>query len=478
VAPIPPIEPAAAVPAAEAPPGRVGRLSLVAGSVSVRSSGEWGDGLLNLPLAAGAAVRADAQSHAGIEIGGDTIGLAPDSEIEIVILDDRAIRVTVVRGRVDFAARRLGGGESIEVEVAGQGSQRLRPDHYDIDAGTGQIAVSTEGAPPDYDETRLAAPYYVSPYITGFAELDGAGSWQSTAELGAVWVPTGLSADWAPYRDGQWRWIKPWGWTWIDSQPWGFATSHYGRWAFIGGRWAWAPGNFVEHPQYIPAAVAFLGTAGVGLSVADITGPGIAWFPLAPGEVYWPSYSRNLAYVRGLNRGNVSDLEAIRLDADGEPPREIVDGNFANRGFASVVPRAVFVNGGAVTPALLAVPEQRLQDAPVLIGSPQVGPVVRQVAGAAPAITGSGRTEWVSHIAALVARNLNRTKALQTAFAHHLRGREPATRLHGAHLRAPAYTLSAGPRHTLLLRVAHAAPPPSHGGGGKGSRPSNARHRS
>jgi len=142
------------------------------------------------------------------------------------------------------------------------------------------------------------------------------------------------------------------------------------------------------------------------------------------------------------------------------------------------VPRPVFVNGGAVAPALLTLPEQRLQEAPVLMGSPQVGPATRRVAGAAPGIAGSGRAAWVSHIAALVARNLSRAKGLQTAFAHHLRGREPAARLHGAHLRAPAYTLSAGPRHTLLLRVAHAAPPPSHGGGGKGSRPSNARHRS
>ena len=472
-----PIARAAAVPDAEAPPGRIGRLSLVAGSVGVRYSGEWDDGLLSLPLAAGTAVRAGAQSHAGIEIGADTIELAPDSEIEIAKLDQRTTGVAVVRGHIDFAVHRLSGGESVEVDVPGQGPQILQPGRYAIDAGTGQIAVSPEAAPPDYDETRLVAPYYLSPDMTGFAELDGAGSWESTAEYGAVWVPSGLPADWAPFRDGQWRWIKPWGWTWIDDQPWGFATSHYGRWAFIGGRWAWAPGSYVAYPEYMPAVVAFLGTAGLGLSVAGITGPGIGWFPLAPGEAYWPSYSRDLAYVRSLNRGNVPDLETIRLGADGEPPLEIVDGNFANRGFASVVPRPVFVNGGAVAPALLTLPEQRLQEAPVLMGSPQVGPATRRVAGAAPGIAGSGRAAWVSHIAALVARNLSRAKGLQTAFAHHLRGREPAARLHGAHLRAPAYTLSAAPRHTMLLRVAHAAPAVAHGGSAKGPR-SSTRHRS
>ncbi len=141
--------------------------------------------------------------------------------------------------------------------------------------------------------------------MTGFAELDAAGTWESTSEYGIVWVPAGLFADWAPYRDGHWRWIAPWGWTWIDNQPWGFVTSHYGRWAFIGEHWAWVPGTFVAQPVYVPAAVAFLGTAGVGLSVADSAGPAIGWFPLAPGEVYWPSYARNLDYVRHVNLANI-----------------------------------------------------------------------------------------------------------------------------------------------------------------------------
>ena len=226
----------------------------------------------------------------------------------------------------------------------------------------------------------------------------------------------------------------------------------------------------------MPAVVAFLGTAGVGLSVADSTSPGIGWFPLAPGEAYWPSYSRNLAYVRSLNQGAVSDLETIRLDANDEPPLEVVDRHFANRGFASVVPRPVFVNGGPVAQALLALPEQRLQDAPVLMGSPQVGPAVHQVAVSAPMIARPSRTQWVNHIAALVARSVSRAQALQTAFAHR-RTSEPAVRLRGAHLRAPAYAQSTSPRHTLLLRVAHAAPPPPHGGGGKGPHQSTARHR-
>jgi hypothetical protein len=497
---IQPGEPAAPGPAPEAPSGRVGRVSLVSGTVSVHTSQGWLDASLNFPVAAAGALRTGAGARAEIEIGDGTIDLAADSEIDIGKLDARAIRVAVVTGRIGVALRRLGDGESVEVKVSGEDVRLLRPGRYDIDAGAGRIAVSAEGAVSgspkmavttidptagddfvewcrsrDYDETSLAAPYYLSPYMTGFAELDGAGGWESTTEYGVVWVPTGLPADWAPYRYGHWRWIAPWGWTWIDDQPWGFVPSHYGRWAFVGERWAWVAGSFVARPEYMPAVVAFLGTAGVGLSVADSAGPGIGWFPLAPGEAYWPSYSRNLDYVRRLNQGDVSDLEAIQLDANGEPPLEVVDRHFANRTFASVVPRPVFVNGGAVAPALLSLPEQRLQNAPVLMGSPQVGPSMHPVAAAARAIAPPSHAEWVKHIAALVARSVHRAKVLQAAFAH-LRAREPATRLRASHLRAPAYAQSTRPRHTILLRVAHVAPPP-HGGGGKSLRLSSARHR-
>jgi len=306
--------------------------------------------------------------------------------------------------------------------------------------------------------------------MTGFAELDAAGSWEDAAEYGAVWVPSGLPADWAPYRDGHWRWIAPWGWTWIDNRPWGFAPFHYGRWTLANGRWAWVPGSFVADPVFAPAVVAFLGTAGVGLSVADTSGPAIAWFPLAPGEVYWPSYTADLDYVRRLNLGNVADVGVIRPDANGDPPLEVFGEHFANRRFAAVVPRPVFRNGGAVAPALLSLPEQRLQNAPVLMGSPQIRPTEQRVAAAAPAAIkqSNPRGAWTNHIAALVARGINRAKALQIAFTHK-RAREPAARLHGAHLRAPAYTQSL-PRHTILLRVAHAIPAPAHEGAGKRSR--------
>ena len=117
--------------------------------------------------------------------------------------------------------------------------------------------------------------------------------------------------------------------------PWGFAPSHYGRWALINEHWAWVPGSPVERPLYAPAVVAFLGTPGIGLSSEE--GATAAWFPLAPNEVYWPGYTRDVNYVRSLNLGNVQDIDAIGLQADGEPPLELFSMHFADREFATIV---------------------------------------------------------------------------------------------------------------------------------------------
>ena len=41
----------------------------------------------------------------------------------------------------------------------------------------------------DYHEDRLAAPYHVSPAMTGFEELDSYGVWTRNADYGEVWFP-------------------------------------------------------------------------------------------------------------------------------------------------------------------------------------------------------------------------------------------------------------------------------------------------
>jgi hypothetical protein len=191
--------------------------------------------------------------------------------------------------------------------------------------------------------------------------------------------------------------------------------------------------------------VAFLGTPGVGLSSEE--GATVAWFPLAPGEAYWPSYSRDLDYVRSLNFGTVQDVAAIGVRADGEPPLETFNKDFANRLFATVIPRLVFTNGRPVAPARASLPEKRLQDAPVLMASPQIAPASTQrVARAAnpPGI----------RAAVQLLRRGGANKPIRTASIQ-LRGRAPPTVLRGAHLHAPVYAGQPRGRQMVVLRVAH-----------------------
>jgi hypothetical protein len=82
------------------------------------------------------------------------------------------------------------------------------------------------------------------PSMADFHEgLDPYGRWVDTPEYGIVWQPATVGYSWHPYWDGRWVWTDA-GWTWVSAEPWGWATYHYGRWAYMGGTgWVWLPGR-------------------------------------------------------------------------------------------------------------------------------------------------------------------------------------------------------------------------------------------
>jgi Family of unknown function (DUF6600) len=490
--------PAQAVPVLAPPIGRVGRVAVVSGKVELQSASvaSWSDAETNDPVATGSAIRTGAAARALVEVGADSIALAAASKVMIALLDARNTAIDLAKGRMGLALRERNAAD-VEVTVP-QGEAWLRePGSYDIDVGgtDGQERITTfagqarvyvgggvvslgpnettslaAGAPAaatimpakadafaawwreqTNETSALTLPFFVSPDLTGFAALAGAGHWVRTGSYGEVWLPYAPPAVWAPYRNGHWRWFGPWGWTWIDNQPWGFAPSHYGRWTRLGQSWAWVPGNLASYPIYLPAAVAFLGTPGIGLSYAGGSGPAIGWFSLAPGEAYWPSYTQNLSYIRTLNGGDVGDLDSIRPQPDGRLPVEVVDRPFANRLSASVVPRPIFVGGLPVANALLDLPEERLRDMPVVMGSPRIGPpaspspkppVVLTARAMHPALeTAAKRAAWLKtvHLAAVRSRLY-----VQAARLHHFVV---------LHLRAPVFAESARLRRLAALRL-------------------------
>jgi hypothetical protein len=160
-------------------------------------------------------------------------------------------------------------------------------------------------------EDASVSSRYVSRDVTGYEDLDDHGDWMYVSSYGYVWRPRYLANDWAPYRFGRWLWIGPWGWTWIDDARWGFAPFHYGRWANLRNHWCWVPGPRDLRPVYAPALV---GWAGNPPSRYSAIGRDVRWFPLAPHEVYVPSYKHTPRHARRVNQSNtvIDDAKITR----------------------------------------------------------------------------------------------------------------------------------------------------------------------
>ena len=329
--------------AADDPPARVGRVSLVTGSTDaiVTAGADWEAATLNLPVTAGTALRTALQSRAEARIGSAAVQLNANTQLQVQALDDQAMMLVLDRGNVALTLRTLGAGERVEVRAgdatfligapgsyhfghavgahrvevrvfAGSASLAAASSPLALAAGqqaqidTRTLAVLAQGEaiPTRFDEwaaqrarrtERPEIERYVSAEMTGAEDLDAHGRWRVEPRVGAVWYPNAVDAEWAPYRAGRWSWVAPWGWTWVDQAPWGFAPFHYGRWLFLGGRWGWVPGSFVARPVYAPALVAFYGAppaSGV---------PWVGWFPLAPGEPYRPGFTASGRYLQSIN---------------------------------------------------------------------------------------------------------------------------------------------------------------------------------
>jgi len=188
-------------------------------------------------------------------------------------------------------------------------------------------------------------------------------------EYGPVWRPR-VAVGWAPYRHGHWAWVGPWGWTWIDDAPWGFAPFHYGRWTHLNGGWGWIPGRRVARPVYAPALVVFVGGSGFSASMSFGGGGGVAWFPLGPREVYRPAYHVSNTYVQNLNSNHVTNINVTNVN--------ITNITYVNR---TVV--------GAVT----AVPPFRLRQLPLRGGSGGAHQPRRAAPGAGHGLHGPGGAE-------------------------------------------------------------------------------------
>jgi hypothetical protein len=353
--------PAHAQVADQDPPGRVGRMADLRGGVSWFDAerGQWDDAERNRPLTSGDRISTGPQGRAELRVGSTVLRLAGSSELEMLRIDDERLVFQLHAGSLALRIKSREKAEEIEVVTREVRIAPVRAGHYRFDriddstwagswrgdlriedpfgfvistgqrvelwregssrsgagagsrSGTGELRHAWGNLPDDdfagrviaedrLDDQRSVATRYVSPEMTGAEELDRFGRWDRHPEHGAIWYPVDVRAGWAPYRHGRWAWVRPWGWTWVDEAPWGFAPFHYGRWVFWNSRWGWCPGAYVPRPVFAPALVAWIGGPRLSVSV-QIGGPPVGWVPLAPKEHFHPYYRHTPRYVDRVN---------------------------------------------------------------------------------------------------------------------------------------------------------------------------------
>jgi hypothetical protein len=369
-------------------PDRVARVAHLEGRVSLFADADegWRAARLNTPVSADTSIATESGARAELRFGASAIRLDGDSAFDLLEISDELVQGRVQGGSVSIRLRayaRHDFADKLRIETPGgtvvmETDGRFRIDvrakdarahatlvrisvwegRARLDRGESRFALETgrafeitiDNGATQYRETsaledgfdrwainrdarwdrahsRHASDTIVSPYMTGYEELDDHGDWLDDRDYGRVWAPRVVIDSWAPYRYGHWSWVRPWGWTWIDDAPWGFAPFHHGRWVQIGRRWCWWPGTYHPRPAYAPALVAWLGNPGFGFSIG--IGPQVGWFPLAPREHFVPRYPHRPGYLVNINY--VRHEHEVRLP-----------GRYAHRGGATIVPDHVF----------------------------------------------------------------------------------------------------------------------------------------
>ncbi len=400
------------------PPGRVARLNFSQGSISFRPAGEddWVSGVPNRPMVTGDDLWADEDSRAEVHIGSTAIRLGAKTGITFLTLDDHTTQLRLAQGSLIVRVRHVDDDDNYEIDTPNIAFSLLQPGEYRVDVsedgsqtfttvwhGRGRVTgggftysvVANQSATftgsdhldyelaqlPDRDdfdtwaferddrEDRADSANYVSREMTGYEDLDEYGDWSYVAGYGPCWRPRAVGIGWAPYRFGHWVYVGPWGWTWVEDEPWGFAPFHYGRWAFVGNGWFWVPGPVVVRPVWAPALVAFVGgRPGFRFSA----GVGVGWFPLAPGEVYLPGYRVSRAYVNNVNVTNttvsVTKVTNVYNTVIVNRSTTINNVTYVNQHVANgvtVVSHEAFVNARPVAQNVMRVDQREIAATPV-----------------------------------------------------------------------------------------------------------------
>jgi hypothetical protein len=213
---------------------------------------------------------AKAKDSLMLAVPGAQVAISKPARVRVEA-QDQASQVAVLQGVARFSSA------AAEIDLAQGQTTRVEP------GNASRFFLYREVAPLETDRwsaardkaltTPIAALHVAERY--GLADLDAAGQWNQTEDLGVVWKPKDAEG-WAPYQNGRWRWYSALGYAWVGGEAWGWLPYHYGRWTRHGELgWVWAPSST---GVFKPGEVFWMRGARV-----------VGWGPLAPGEQWLPA---------------------------------------------------------------------------------------------------------------------------------------------------------------------------------------------
>ncbi len=323
------------------------RLSLIEGDVQVliQDTTDWTAAAVNLPLNEGDRMWVPDGCRAELQIIGGVYARADaNTALDVLTMTGDSAQFYLDRGHV-YINNRRGGIKTVQVDTpmssirsydnsimmidvsedgvsevsvlkgyvyaeSRAGATRVGAGNTLIIRGEDNADVAPLGPPDDWErwnmdrDRNLTAWGESSRYLPDelheySSDFDENGRWQYATDYGYVWIPTTVSAGWAPYTVGSWIWIRG-NYVWIDYDPWGWAPCHYGRWVFISAYgWSWVPPS---------AGAVYWGPGYVGWIV---TPSYVAWVPLAPGEIYY-GYGYYGPWSRNITTVNINTVTVNR----------------------------------------------------------------------------------------------------------------------------------------------------------------------
>ena len=422
------------------PPTRAARISHTDGAVSFNPAGtdDWVGAVINRPMTTGDKLWADNGARAELHIGSASLRIGSNTGFSFLNLDDDVAQVQLTEGTLRVRVKRLDQNETFEIDTPNLAFSILRPGTYRVSVnengdtttvsvfggegevtgggqaysvhaeqtatfvGTDQLDADVQQlygddefdqwcAQRDSREDRAASARYVSPDVVGYEDLDDYGGWRPVPEYGTVWFPHTTVVGWAPYRYGHWVYIAPWGYTWVEDEPWGYAPFHYGRWVVVGGVWGWVPapppvvGVAYVRPVYAPALVAWVGGPHFGIAVTENVG----WFPLGPREVYVPSYPVSRRYCENINVSNTrvetTVVNNYHTTVVVNKQVNVTNVTYVNQrvnGAVTATSGSTFVSGQNVSRNVVRVDQRDIVNTRVVAGAPAIAPTRETFIGA------------------------------------------------------------------------------------------------